>query len=255
MDWFHRYFIEPIELGYGYNPVNTLAYAGIFVLLTYITFRLLVAMRVKIDRRLGLSVLPFVVFGSLLRVLKDAGVVTSTLFVTPLIWLLLLGVSLLILLVSRLLERKKRIPYYKTMFVMPLPLIAIALGLLEYRNISSVWLVLLYFIPWLVLLRLLRWSSENKFVTALHMFDATVTFVSIKYFGYFEQHVVPRFFIDFTGTPFSFVILKFITVVFVLFMLDKYSDDEDFRNWLRLVIAILALGPGLRDFFRVLCSV
>ena len=255
MNWFYQYFIEPIELGYGYNLINTIVYALAFIVFTYGAFEMLKRLKIKIDQRLALSITPFVILGSSIRVLEDAKILTGYMFVTPNIWVLFFFLIISILLISVFLERKKRIPYYKIMFILGIILTGLVLGMLEYKNFQGLKYVLLWILPWLVLLKYIKWSVENKIITSVHMLDAVTTFVSMKYFGYFEQHVLPRTVINLTGTAFSFVILKFLVVVSVLFILDKYSDDKEFKNFIKLAIFILGLAPGVRDFLRLVCLV
>ena len=83
------------------------------------------------------------------------------------------------------------------------------------------------------------------------MFDATSTFVALQYFGYYEQHVVPSIFIN-IFSPISFVFLKIVGIVAILLLLDRFKGDEEFNNYLKLIIGILGLGTGTRDFLRLL---
>jgi uncharacterized membrane protein len=103
-----------------------------------------------------------------------------------------------------------------------------------------------------VILRFVKWSKENKIVTGLQMFDATTTFVALNYFSYWEEHVLPRFIINLSGTPFSFIILKIIAVVLILLGIDKYSKDKEFNNYIKLIIGILGAATGLRDFISLI---
>jgi len=82
------------------------------------------------------------------------------------------------------------------------------------------------------------------------MFDASNTFVAVNFFNYFEQHVLPGFFIS-NFSPFSFVVLKAVVVISVLLLLDKYSDDREFNNYLKLIIGILGAATSTRDFIRI----
>lgn len=252
---FYRYFIEPMDLGYGYNPVNTLAYAILFVGISYLIYKMMKLLRINIDKRLALSIFPFVIFGSAFRILEDLGILKGYLFMTPGIWFLFLGITILTFILSVFFERRMNIPYHKPMFISGICFFAIVLGMLNYRNLISILYVSLRFLPWLVLLLIMKWSNENKVITGVHMFDAVTTFVSIEYFGYFEQHVLPRFVINLFGTAFSFVILKFIVVVSVLLLLDKYSDDKEFNNWIKIVIGVLGIATGMRSFLALICLV
>jgi len=140
------------------------------------------------------------------------------------------------------------------MFVIGLILVAPILGILQYNNLLGLAYVFLWFIPWIIGFKIIPWLVENKIVTSIHMFDATTTFVSLTYFGYYEQHVLPNYVINLFGTPLSFVILKFIVIVLILLGIDKFSDDKEFNNYLKLIIAILGASTGLRDLLRLLYS-
>ena len=246
-DWFYQYFLERG----GYNPINTTVYSIILIAFVLLIFKLLKKLKVKFDKRLALAVSPFVLLGSSMRVLEDSGILYGRLFITPGIYFLILGVTISTLLISLFLEKKKGIPYFKPMFIVGLILASPILGILQYKNFLGVVYVILFFIPWIILLKIIPWLKENKIVTGIHLFDANTTFVSLSYFGYYEQHVVPRYLINLFGTPFSFVILKFIALVGILFIIDKYSDDKEFNNYIKLIIGILGAATGTRDLLRL----
>jgi uncharacterized membrane protein len=72
MDFITQYFINPIWDRSGYNPVNTIVYAGIALASAYVMYRVLKKEKVKIDQNFILSVLPFILLGSTVRSLVDA---------------------------------------------------------------------------------------------------------------------------------------------------------------------------------------
>lgn len=250
-DWFYQYFLKRG----GYNPINTIVYAIVLIVFVFLIFKILKKLKVKFDKRLALAVSPFVLLGSSMRILEDSGILHGRLFITPGIYFLIFGVTISTLLISLFLERKRGIPYFKPMFIVGLILTSLILGILQYKNFLGVFYVVLYSIPWIILLKVIPWLKENKIVTGLHLFDANTTFVSMSYFGYYEQHVVPRYLINLFGTPFSFVILKFIALVVILFIIDKYSDDKEFNNYIKLIIGILGAATGTRDFLRLFALV
>jgi uncharacterized membrane protein len=247
-DWFNQYFVET---GYGYNPVNTTVYGFLLIIFAYILYKILRKLKTKIDRRLALAIAPFVIFGSSIRILEDAKIISGYFFVTPGIYFLTFTITFLTLLISLGIERKFHIPYHKIMFIVGLILVSPVLGVLKYNNFLGIGYILLYFIPWLIFLKVIPWLKENKIVTGLHVFDGTVTFVSMDYFNYYEQHVLPRYLIDLFGTPLSFIFLKFVVISAVLLFIDRYSEDKDFNNFIKLVIGILGAATGIRDFLRL----
>jgi len=252
---FHEFFLKPIEMNLGYNPINTLVYALIIIGLTYFTFGFLKKMKIKIDQKLAISIFPFVIFGSSVRVLEDSNLISGYLFVSPMIWIIFFFFTFLIFSLGIFFERKLGLPYYKSTFIIGFILFALTLGLFQFRNLSGFFHTLLWFLPWIIFLKFIKWSPENKIITGAHMLDAIATFVSIDFFNYSEQHFLPRFIIGFFNTGFSFVILKFIVVVSVLVLLDKYLDDKSLKNAIKIVIFILGLVTGTRDLLRLMCLV
>lgn len=236
----------------GYTTGGTIILSIITVFFVYLLYKVLGKLKIKIDKTLALAVSPFVLLGSSMRVLKDAGYLTDCIFQTPGIYFLTFGITFLIILISLLFERKKNIPYYKITFIVGLILLAPILGIFNYRNYLGFGYVIVFFTPWIVILWFVKWSKENKIVTALQMFDATNTFVALNYFSYWEEHVLPRFIINLSGTPFSFVILKIFATVLILIGIDKFSKDKEFNNYIKLIIGILGAATGLRDFISLI---
>jgi len=175
------------------------------------------------------------------------------------------------------LQKKFSIPYYKTVFVLGVLLLPFTLAQLKFSNFYGGLLVFLFFTPWVLFfksplevplgllskfskvsskakLKISDWFLENKIVTLVHLFDATTTAVSLSFFGYYEQHILPTFFINILG-PFSFVFLKAVAIVCILALIDRFSDDKEFNNYLKLVIGLLGAGTGSRDFITLLANV
>lgn len=217
-------------------------------------FEILKKLKIKVDYKLAISVIPYVILGSILRVLQDAKTFNSYWLITPGIYVFVFGIAFTVLLFSILVERKFGIRYFKTLFVLGLFAIAFMLPLLHFVNLKGFFLVSLFYLPWLIILYKIKWNAANKFVTAAQMFDATSTYVALQYFGYYEQHVVPSLFIN-IFSPASFIFLKIAGIVGILLILDKFSKEEEFNIYLKLLIGILGLGTGTRDFLRLLALV
>ena len=87
LDWFYQYFIKPMDLGYGYNIVNTFAYALLVVGISYLLFKLMKSLKIRINERFALALYPLIIFGSAFRILEDLSILKGYLFMTPGIWL------------------------------------------------------------------------------------------------------------------------------------------------------------------------
>ena len=250
-EFFSNYFVNTS----GYNIVNTSVYSIVLVVTAYVIFLVLKKMKIKIDRKLIFAVIPYIILGSSLRVLRDAYILRGSLFITPFIYILIFFIAFPILLITNLIQKKTKIPYYKLMFSIGILLIIYPLYQIEYLNFLGSSYILLFLIPWLLLLKILPWSLENKLAIFAQMFDANTTFVSLYFFGYSEQHVLPNFLINLTGHIYSFVIVKFVAVISILYLIDNFSEDKQLNNFIKLIIFILGMATGLRDFLRLIFMV
>ncbi|MFW9993084.1 MAG: DUF63 family protein [Candidatus Odinarchaeota archaeon] len=94
-------------------------------------------------------------------------------------------------------------------------------------------------------------SSMNLLVISGQMWDSIATFISINYFGYTEQNLLPEFLIADLGMWFFFT-AKLIIVSAAVIMLDRWWDEENQRNWIKWLIYVLGLATGTRNFLRLI---
>ena len=247
-----NYFTDPTAT--GYTVEKTLIFALLLIGAVYGIFELMKKIKLKLDYRLVLGIIPYVLVGGTLRVIEDAGIFTSYWLVTPGIYILTFAIALITLFVSLFLQNKFGIPYFKIFFTVGLLSFAFLLPLLNFVNLHGLLFVALFFVPWIIILYKIRWGLVNKLVALAQMFDATATYVAIEFFGYYEKHVLPSFLIN-VFSPVSFIFVKIIGIVIILFLIDKSKGDKEFNNFLKLIIGILGLGTGTRDFLRLLALV
>jgi len=248
-----EYFLTPKESGWDF--FNTTVYSVILVAAAYAIYRILKRIKVKIDERLAIAISPYIIFGGFVRVIKDAGALQSYIFQTPGIYVFVSSVFFAVFLVSMLLQKKFKIEYYKTAFVIGVFLLPSLILQLTYPRLYAVTFVAALLFPWFLLFKFIRWHTSNKIVTILHMFDATATYVSMSFFGYLEQHIVPTIFINTFG-PISFVFLKIIVIVGVLYTIDKFfGDDREFCLYIKLIIGILGAATGTRDVITLAAGI
>ncbi|MBI2172855.1 MAG: DUF63 family protein [Candidatus Aenigmarchaeota archaeon] len=270
MGFFEEYFVNPILNGTGYNVYNTAAYAVLLVAAAFLTYKLLRRLGIEIDRKFFFSIVPFVMLGGFLRALEDyrefAGLAKNIFLITPLIYISIFVIALAALLFSKLMERWTKTPYYKIWFSLGMLFVIIAVSQMTLQSAFALYAMLSITAAWAAAIFAARklggvkirnfLSEENSFLIAVHMFDATTTFVALQFFpNYFEQHVLPGFIIGLFG-PASMFILKLVVVPLVLYALDKeLSKEVQKRTFLKLVVLVLGLGPGLRNFSRLVMGV
>ena len=279
MDFLYEYFLKPILSNGWFNPVNSITYGIILVIGVYLVFKLLKKMNIHIDRYFLYAILPFILWGSSTRVLHDAayyGVLTGKLgefyslpiFPTPGSYMITFLLALLVLLISLTIQKYAKFPYWKVMLTIGIILDVVNFALLPRIDLIPMFMVLGITGLWAALFFMLyKFSQTSKFQTlkdiftfknsgllSAHMLDASATYVAMTFFGYLEQHPLPRFLIELTN-PAAMFFLKIVVLIPVLYIIDRYSEPGHFKNFLKIVILILGLAPGLRDMIRLMVGV
>ncbi|MBI2583973.1 MAG: DUF63 family protein [Candidatus Aenigmarchaeota archaeon] len=277
LDFFNDYFIRPIIENTGYNAVNTAAYAIVFALAVFGIYRLLRRLQINIDKKFFLGIFPFILFGSLLRVLQDTNLYTTYLLVSPVIYFVIFLVALAGLGAALAIARyvmKDAQRYWKPWMIIGwvFALFALVLlipagsqnpgALLIAAGITAAWGVVIYAgYRYREKIRQLAWmTKENSLLLFTHMFDASTTFTALQFYasqGYFEQHVLSNFLIGFLGPAGQFL-LKLIVVPLVLWVLDKElrkDEEKQLRGFLKIAVFIVGFAPGLRNIIRLVIGV
>ena len=266
-DFFYEYFIRPIIQEEGYNPVNTITYGAILILVIYLLnlFFHWINKRFKIkinfDEKFMLAITPFIFFGSILRVMEDAKILPfSFWFITPGIYILTFFPVIATLLIGIFLQKKKKIKLNSLLFIIGFLFLLPLLPSIKIRNPIA----FLYFFVFFSLITSIFWLlGALKFLSFLreklnfipfsaHIADATATFISIDFFPiYTEQHVVPKLFISFFGSASVMYLLKIVILIPILYLINKYHEDQQLSDFLRVCIFILGMAPAVRDIVRV----
>jgi len=264
-EFFYRYFVEPIKYNEGYNVVNTLVYAVILGIAVLLLYKMLKRMKVKIDERFFLALMPYILLGPLMRSITDIGLLPRTyLTVSPGGYFVIAAFAIASLfLVWRHCPGEKLYPLYRDFgWILVGGLLFIVV--INWGKISVRWEYFKYFIPALAAAEVFVWFLTRKFELVrdnrvlfyTHFYDATTTFVGIQFFGFWEQHVLARWLIDALGTPAVMYLEKLVIITLVVYALDRLMEDEDpdLINFVKLTIFILGFGPGTRNLLITLLS-
>lgn len=269
----YKYYIQGIVNDTSYNPVDTITYAIILVISIFGILKLLGKLRVRVDEKFIAATAPFIIAGSSLRVMEDANIFSPPgkyLFITPIIFFLIFGVTLLSLVFSLFLEKhgKIRDPFILygsigTIWIfLNLALLfstaapdqpamgVIILGLGTFLALS------VYIISYRLNFSLLT-NRLNISILGSHLLDASSTFVGMDLLGYYEKHVVPTFLINLTGTASIMYPLKLGIFIPALYLLDNHLSHEDTRlkNLMKLAILVLGLAPAIRNTLRIILGI
>ncbi len=193
-----------------------------------------------------------------------------TLFPTPGSYVITFVFALITLLIALGIQKltKGKIPYYKFMFLAGAVFSALNIYLLPFRFFQPFAVVIFLALLWTGLFWIIRpvskklnqksvfsfFRPENLGILSAHFLDAAATFTALSFYGYLEQHFIPRMLFPAMG-PAGMFLLKIAVVLPVLYIIDRYGEKGDFNNFLKIVIVILGLAPGLRDMLRLMVGV
>ncbi len=259
------YYIDPLILNKGYTLPMTITY-GLFLALAVYAIYPKIRNRVPIDKNFVIGVFPYIVLGGVVRVLEDAAEAGFNPFfktiwlISPLIYVTMFAFTLAMLLLSLAISKLIKKPYHIIWGGIAGVLVLVSLSLLPYRNLQGGAIVLVLTLGWFLIFyglsKVLRWkvlSPVNIGLLTSHLFDASATYTAIRYYGYWEQHVLPSFLINLSGPEVMFL-LKIVVVLIVLHFFDKIEDREQRTFW-KLVVLILGLALGVRDSLRLVAGV
>lgn len=261
--WIREQYIDPIIYDTGYNPANTVTWAVVLGISIYCLIRLFRHLELKVDERLVICTLPYILAGSSLRVIEDAELLSPPwryLLITPLIYFLVFIVTIAALLTTRKILGRD---FYRGYAAVGILWTILNLGVLATVGFEEPWVMAVIFllgtsftggiyilrraVPQLCFL-------DNRFNLAIlyaHMLDASSTYVGVDWFGYYEKHVVPTFLIDLTGTASIMYPLKLLIILPILSMIDGSIRDQSLRNLIKLVLITLGLAPAIRNTLRL----
>jgi len=261
-------FLEPM-CNY-YTPEATATYALILIAAVYAVYRFVKKFEIEIDSKFILGTVPFILYGGTTRALRDHNLYQGYLFCSPPIYFFVFAVASLSLIAGVAIQRKFGIDYYLTMFSVGLSLVVLNSTMITVVNWLAFYSILILTGFWasivVVLSRLAPefFTKLNSFILVSHLFDASSTFTALSLFNYCEQHVLPGIltgkycaasslpsFLILPFAPWMMFVLKLAAVIPALFIIDKYTEDKSFANFLKLVVLILGLALGTRDFITV----
>jgi len=264
-DLIRRFFISPIWERTGYNWVNTLTYGLILGIAAVVTYRSIRKTGYRFNLDLFVMFLPFLVLATTIRALVDSGKYPYTyLLISPGIYFTTMGIFggsiLFALAVKRLSGTGVRSTVVSVGTIFAASQLVLLLEMVE-RPLAGAFIITVALGvcgATLVFRHVLRGkislldSQANLLVICCHLIDATVTYIGIDFYGYAEQHVLPRTLIGLFGTGAVMYLLKLAALPVVLYLLDTYVDDEEMNVFVKMVIMVLGLAPATRNFLRII---
>lgn len=243
----------------AFTVASTVLLGIVLVVLSYFTYKVIEYLKIKVDKRFLYGVLPWLVLAMFVRVYEDAGIYPDTFWTTtPGIEIVFVASVIPFFFIAKYIEKKRNIDYWKILSIAGTVPLIFHLPYIQVVNPRGAALIFIFFAMAVGVISVFRkfvnFDQLSMWAVSSHMLDAAATFVSLQFFGYYEQHIIPNIFINSVG-PWVMFPLKLAVIVPVIYIINKYSEDRNLRNFLLIVIIILGLAPGLRDAFRLFMGV
>ena len=264
-----------------YQPQDYVIYIGILLVLLAFALKFLFN-KIKIDKTFIIAISPYMIMAVALRVLADVGFYERSKFwnITPGVYIVTFILAFSMILIGFELEKRNIVAYWKLTFTVGIiGMIYFLVNLVPFFNYPLRILVpismalgitlAVYFLSTLFYKPLKEF--ENTAILFGHLLDGCATFIAIDYYGFGEEHLLPLFLINLSGTALVMIPLKLILILVVIYLLDTLYKEErknfkekevsifkykfkltnlmmnNFYLSIKVLIFILGFGPGFRN--------
>lgn len=278
-----------------FTLVSEIVYGLVVAMALYGLYKILKKWKISVDYSFFLGILPFIIYGSVARVLEDAQLFTEPIvfwFVTPLIYIQTLFFALLALFIGVYLHDIKKLTKLSVQHIVGIAGTLLLLPFLYYVILwmtGNAWdgsneiftnvfllVLLICFVIMILVYVFARYGQRvwkdaaiylepfNLSMIFGHQLDGIASYISIYdpfNMGlpvYIEKHPASDLLMQIW--PPLFPIVKFFLIFGIIYVLDIWYKEElqsqkIFVNLLKIGIFILGFAPGLRDLLRVAMGV
>ncbi len=283
-EFIEKYFINPIYTGEGYNIYNTLAYAALLLLGVYMVKRLLEYLEVKIDARLFIATMPFLVLAGELRGLESyyraTGQGVHAYLVTPGLYILIATLATVTLFFGKKLagDRYDRVMIYLGTIIAAGGFFIVFSKVMDVRSQNAVNvytgtpLVLntdVFLGIWIlaaVLSAGVLWCTRNinafkvkgmysrenaLIVFGLMLMASSATLGSVS-LGYRGEQMFTELLLS--SSPYSYLLLNVLIALGALYLIED-SKEESWYWLFKITIFVLGLPHGIHNSIGILMGV
>jgi uncharacterized membrane protein len=278
IDFINRNYISGIVNDTSYNHIDMLTYVIVLFAGVYGVLKLLNKLSIRIDEEFVLATVPYILMGSVFRVIEDANLLSPPvkyLFITPLIYFVIFAICFGILLLTKYLEKTGKIENYINAYAGAGVIISIAgimILVFNSRNWNSEILIYSLF-PAIALTGIIKKTSSvigmaylrsraYSIVIFSFLLDSFTTYIGTDLMGYTNKHPFSTFLASVFGTGVILIPLSLILVLLIVFVLEKDSKKDskkdtnnDEKYMLILTLIVLGLSMGARNLIGITLGV
>lgn len=222
---------------------------------------------VKLDDYFIIALVPYIIFGSLLRVLEDTGTIEPPigyLFITPIVYAVTLSIAILLLLLTKGIAPKLNIHDWRILFSgigIVLTLFNIALLLSIQDIVHSVAFLMIFGVGGglsLVVYAVGRYFSIsfiadklNAIIIFSFLLKASSTYIGVEFFGYHLKSLGILFGKNIHLNLLSLIPSLIIVLLFLWFLDVKWKNNDVLRNVIKLFMLFIWMTPAVRFTIRI----
>lgn len=271
IDFIKQNYIDGIINDTSYNHFDMITYVIILIIGVYAVLKLLTKLRIKVNEEFVIATIPYIFMGSVFRVIEDADLLAPPVkyfFITPIIFFVIFAVCFGALLLTRYLEKQKKIKNYLSAYAIAgsaLSLAGLAVLTLNGSYNWNLYILVYSLVPAIAVTELVRRVSPAIRMTYLRsrvysfaifsfMLDSFTTYVGVAMMGYTNKHPFSSFLTSFAGTGAALIPLSLILVLVIVFLLEKDSKEdknEDEKYMMTLTLIVLGFSMGARNLLAM----
>lgn len=260
-------YIHPIIYDTGYSPFNKIVLLIIILFSLFLVLKFLSRIDVKVDNNLIIATVPYIIFGSTLKMLEKTGAISQPfnyLLISPIYYELTLVITTLFIVFAKVLAPRLNIHDWQVLFrgigifltLFNIALLLITQGIMHTMaflmvlSLGGALSLVIYAIG-----RHFSISSITDKLNAIIIFSfllkASSTYISVEFFGYYFKSLGIIFGKNIDLSLIS-LIPNLIIVLLFLWLLDNILKNYDvLRNIIKLFLIFIWMTPTMTNTFRI----
>ncbi|RZN34807.1 MAG: DUF63 family protein [Methanosarcinales archaeon] len=260
-------YINPIIYNSGYNHINTITWFTIIVISIFLALKLFPRIDVKIDDYFIIATAPYIVFGSILKVLEDTGTIQpplNYLLMSPIFYGLTLVITILSIVFAKIFAPKLNIHDWRILFsgigiVLTIFNIALLLSIQDIMHPGAFLMIFSFGVGMsLVIYAIGRYFSIsfitdklNAIIIFSFLLKASSTYIGVEFFGYYSKTLGILFGKNIYLNLISLIPSLIIVILFLYFLDTKLKNNDTLRNIIKLFMLVIWITPALRTTARI----
>ena len=269
VDFVVKNYVEGILNDTGYNQFDLITYLLLLLAGAYAVLKILDKLDIAIDEEFVLATVPYILMGSVFRVMEDADLLISPVkyfFITPIIYFVVFIICFGILLFTRYMEKTGRIRnHLRYYFFFGIVFSMAGIIILIYNSYQTFRpMVLVYgLVPSIAFTGIIRKVSPAinlfclrsrvySFAIFSYLLGSSTTYIGVDLLGYTNKHNLSSILSSVFGTGFTMIPLSLVFVSIIIFMLEKETwKNKSEKFMIILTLIVLGFSMGARNLFAM----